>query len=117
MWNYLEVIGIVIFNIGAVLDFYHTVISVELRVLWCFSIMLSLVKILYLVRVFKQLNFLVTMVITVIDEIIYFMVLFLVFLITFGECNHIIEVDASSYGRVPGILAHFFGVLRLAMGD
>ena len=45
------------------------------------------------------------------------MLLFSVFLLTFAECNHIMEVDISAYGRAPGILAHFFGVLRLAMGD
>lgn len=57
------------------------------------------------------------MVITVVHEVRYFMVLFTVFLITFGECNHIIQVDHGAYGRTPGMLAHFFGVLRIAMGD
>ena len=79
--------------------------------------MFSLIKVLYLLRVFKQLNFLVTMVITVVNEVIYFMLLFSVFLLTFAQCNHIIQVDVSAYGRTPDILAHFFGVLRIAMGD
>ena len=26
-------------------------------------------------------------------------------------------MDVSAYGRTPDILAHFFGVLRIAMGD
>ena len=113
----MEVIGIIIFYIAAVLDIMHPSISNMLRILWCFSVMFSLIKILYLVRVFKQLNFLVTMVITVVNEVQFFMVLFSVFLLTFAECNHIMQVDMSCYGRTPAILAHFFGVLRLAMGD
>jgi len=90
IWNYLECIGIIIFYIGACLDIINPQISDELRILWCFSVMFSLIKILYLVRVFKQLNFLVTMVITVVNEIFYFILLFSVFLLTFAECNHIL---------------------------
>lgn len=88
-WNYMEVIGIIIFYIAAVLDIIHPSISNTLRILWSFSVMFSLIKIIYLVRVFKQLNFLVTMVITVVNEVQFFMLLFSVFLLTFAECNHI----------------------------
>ena len=101
----MEVTGIIIFYIGACLDIIHPTISEELRMLWCFSVMFSLIKILYLVRVFKQLNFLVTMVITVVNEVFYFMLLFSVFLLTFAECNHILQVDTSSYGRTPDLIA------------
>ena len=58
-----------------------------------------------------------TMVITVVNEVGYFMVLFSVFLLTFAECNHIISIDMTAYGWVPNLLAHIFGVLRLSMGD
>ena len=57
------------------------------------------------------------MVITVVNEIIYFLLLFTIFLLTFAECNHIIDIDVSAYGRSPPLLAHFFSVLRLSMGD
>lgn len=117
IWNYLEVTGMIVFYIGAALDIMNPTISNNLRILWCFSVMFSLIKILYLVRVFKQLNFLVTMVITVVNEVMYFILIFSVFLLTFGECLHIVDVDVSAYGRTPALLAHFFGVLRVAMGD
>lgn len=117
VWNYLEVTGMIVFYIGAGLDIKNETISQELRVLWCFSVMFSLIKIIYLVRVFKQLNFLVTMIITVVNEVMYFMLLFSVFLLTFAECNHIVDIDVVSYGRTPKLIGQFFGVLRLAMGD
>lgn len=79
--------------------------------------MMSLVKIVYLVRVFKQLNFLVTMLITVVNEIVFFMILFSIFLLTFAECFNLLEVDVSAYGRLPRILAHVISTLRCAMGD
>ena len=53
IWNYMEVAGIVIFYIGAALDILNPSISTTLRYIWCFSIMFSLIKIIYLVRVFK----------------------------------------------------------------
>lgn len=53
IWNYLEVAGIIIFYIGAAIDIQYPSISTTLRVLWCFSVMFSLIKIIYLVRVFK----------------------------------------------------------------
>mmetsp|Transcript_27885 Transcript_27885/g.42171 ORF Transcript_27885/g.42171 Transcript_27885/m.42171 type:complete len:122 (+) Transcript_27885:1337-1702(+) len=57
------------------------------------------------------------MFITVVKEIYYFMILFSIFLLTFAETFHIVEVDIESYGRVPALLAHLISVLRLSMGD
>ena len=81
------------------------------------SVLLSLIKFVYLVRVFKQLNSLVTMLTTVVQEVKYFMVLFLCFLVTFAECNHLVMVDIGAYERTPALLAHILSVLRCAMGD
>ena len=78
---------------------------------------MTLAKVVYLIRVFKQLNFLVTMFILVVREIFYFMILFTIFLLTFAESFHVVEVDISSYGRTPPILAYVVSVLRCAMGD
>lgn len=79
--------------------------------------MFSLIKIVYLIRVFRQLNFLVTMLITVVNEVMFFILLFSIFVLTFAQCNHIVGVDISSYGRVPELLANFLAVLRCSMGD
>ena len=79
--------------------------------------MFSLIKIVYLIRVFRQLNFLVTMFNTVVNEIFYFMILFCIFLLTFAQSFSVVGVDIESYGRTPNIVAHFISVLRLAMGD
>lgn len=79
--------------------------------------MLSLIKIVYLVRVFQNLNFLVTMFITVVNEIFYFMILFSIFLLSFAKSFSVIGVDTTSYGRVPNLFANFIQILRCSMGD
>jgi hypothetical protein len=107
----------VLFQTGALLDVYGERITDEMKILFSFSIMMSLVKIVYLVRVFTNLNFLVTMLITVCSEVVFFMMLFSIFLLTFAECNHIMEVDISAYGRLHPLLSHFLAMLRCAMGD
>ena len=117
IWNYLELIAIFIFFWASSLDIYNNTVTDTMRILFSLSTMLSLVKIVYLVRVFRQLNFLVTMMMTVVSEVVNFMVLFFIFLMTFAQCNHILEVDHSSYGRMTPIVAHFYMVLRSAMGD
>jgi hypothetical protein len=57
------------------------------------------------------------MLITVCNEVIFFMVLFSIFLLTFAECNHVLLVDISAYGRTRPLLSHFITMLRCAMGD
>ena len=116
-WNYLEVIGIVIFFTAAGLDITNDVVSDATKMLFCMSIMLCLSKVVYLVRVFKSLNFLVTMISTVIEEIVDFTILFAIFLFAFGEMNHVLDVDVNNYGRVPNIISHVLNALRTAMGD
>lgn len=116
-WNYLEVVGIVIFFTAAVLDITNDVVSDATRMLFCTSLLLCLSKVVYLVRVFRNLNFLVTMISTVIEEIVDFTILFGIFLFAFAEMNHVLDVDITTYGRVPPIMAHVFNALRTAMGD
>lgn len=45
------------------------------------------------------------------------MMLFGIFLLTFAECNHIVQVSIKSYGRIPGLIAHLITILRCSMGD
>jgi hypothetical protein len=107
----------ILFYWAATLDIISDKPTGTMRILFACSIIFSLVKIVYLVRVFKQLNFLVTMLITVVNEIVFFMILFSIFLLTFAECFNLLEVDVTSYGRLPRILAHVISVLRCSMGD
>lgn len=117
MWNYLEVIGIIIFYTAAFLDIRNDIVTDTTRILFCCSILMCLSKVIYLVRVFRNLNFLVTMISTVVRESFDFMLLFSVFLVAFAEMNHVLEVDIGTYGRVPPLIAHIFNALRTAMGD
>ena len=117
MWNYFELIGMILYYWAGILDFTSPNVTPTMKILFCLSILFTLVKVVYLIRVFRQLNFLVTMFITVVKEIYYFMILFTIFCLTFAETFHILEVDIESYGRLPGIVAHLISVLRCAMGD
>jgi len=83
-WNYAEVGGIFLFSIAAILDILNETVTDTVRILWTFSILFSLIKIVYLIRVFQQLNFLVTMLITVVNEVMYFLLLFSAFILTFA---------------------------------
>ena len=116
-WNFFEVFGIILYYYAAFLDIMNTHTSTLNRILFSCSILMSLVKIVYLVRVFKQLNFLVTMLIIVVNEIVFFFVLFSIFLLTFAECFNLLEVDVSTYGRLPRLMSHILSVLRCSMGD
>ena len=57
------------------------------------------------------------MITTVIEDIVFFLLMFSMYLLTFAACFHLVGVDISSYGRMNPLLAHFFAVLRGAMGD
>ena len=116
-WNYLELSGNIFFAWGAILDINNSQVTDFCRVIISISILFTLAKVVYLIRVFRQLNFLVTMFITVVNEIFYFMILFTTFLITFAQSFRIVEVDMSVYGRAPAMLGYSISVLRCAMGD
>ena len=45
------------------------------------------------------------------------MVLFLLYVIIFGQCFSVLGVDISSYGRVPELFSNYITVLRIAFGD
>ena len=57
------------------------------------------------------------MLITVVNEIVFFFVLFSIFLLTFAECFNLLEVDMGTYGRMPRLMSHIISVLRCSMGD
>jgi len=89
----------------------------NVKIMFVLTILLCLIKIIYLVRVFKDFNLLVTMLIIVVQDLFYFMILFMIFITAFAECYHILIVDISAYSRTPTLFAHFMATLRLSMGD
>jgi len=117
IWNYFELLGIFLFAWAAVLDIQNPKITDTMQILFALSTLLTLVKVVYLIRVFRQLNFLVTMFITVVHEIQHFMILFIIFIITFAEAFHVVRIDITPYGRINESLALVIAVLRCAMGD
>lgn len=116
-WNYLEVFGFLLYAISTVEDFMLDRPEDSLRILWTFTCLLALIKTIYLIRVFQQLNFLVTMITTVLQDIVFFLVMFSMYLLTFAACFHLVGVDIACYGRMNEFVAHLIGVLRCAMGD
>ena len=115
--NYVELTGIFLYFWGLALDIYNEEVSDLMRVVFSASIVFSLVKGVYTVRVFGSLNFLVTMIGSVIREVTDFMIIFIIFLGFFAEINHILQVDVTSYGRTPRFFSHFLSMLRCSMGD
>ena len=87
------------------------------KIVFTVTVLLSLVKVMYLIRVFRNLSFLVMMMIQVVTDVKNFVLIFLIFNLTFAECFHIVNVDVSSYGRMPELLSLTISVLRAAMGD
>jgi hypothetical protein len=67
------------------------------KIVFTITVLLSLVKVLYLIRVFRSLSFLVMMMIQVMTDVRNFVLIFLIFNLTFAECFHIVQVDVSSY--------------------
>ena len=116
-WNYLEVMGFIIYARATIEDFYLDKPDDQLRILYVITALLALIKTIYLIRVFQQLNFLVTMITTVLQDIVFFLFMFSMYLLTFACCFHLADVDIASYGRMNPLLAHIFAVLRCAMGD
>ena len=116
-WNYAEILEFGVFTTGAVLDIYFDEVSDPVRILLVCSVQLSLFKFLNLTRCFTSLSFLVQMLTTVFNDITYFLLLFLIFLLTFAMCIHVLAVDAGAYGRVPPIFAQVMAELRASMGD
>ena len=63
LWNYFEVLGILIFWAAQITDQINEKVSNLCRMLYCLSMALSLIKILFLIRVFKEFTFLVKLLI------------------------------------------------------
>jgi hypothetical protein len=87
------------------------------RIMYVMSVLFSLVKCLFLIRVFRMFSYLVMMLIQVFKDVRTFLVLFLIFILTFAECYRLLDIDTSSYGRVQPLIACFLSVLRSSFGD
>ena len=53
----------------------------------------------------------------VISDLKSFMILLLIFIMTFAECYSVVNTDHSSYGRLPPTIALGISALRMAYGD
>ena len=64
------------------------------------------------------------MVVRVMEDLQHFLVLFLIFVLTFAECYHQLGVDVAAYGSreaddqtFVAVASHILATLRSAMGD
>jgi len=62
-WNYIQVLGIIFYYSAAITDVVEQNVSDNCRILYAIALLFSLFTILYLVRVFSVLSFLVKMLI------------------------------------------------------
>jgi hypothetical protein len=103
LWNYIEVAEFPVFVAGSLKDIISERTTDMVQVLFTVSVMISLSKFLKLIRCFRQLSFLVMMIEQVVIDVKYFFVLFGIFLLSFGECYHILDINIAAYGRMPEI--------------
>ena len=119
--NFFDIVGILFYFIASGMDIMNDIVSDYCRILFVFCLLFSLFKMLFLIRVFKSLSFLTKMVTLVGVELIPFMTLFLLFTIIVSECNQIIQVDISAYGRLNSdsskLFAYFVQTMRSSFGD
>jgi len=106
-WNYFELTGICSFAAATIMDLCSDTVSDSCRIIYCCSMLFTLVKMLFLIRIFKSLSFLTMMIIQVVIELGPFLVLFTLFIITFSECYSILGTDISAYGRLHPLFAYF----------
>lgn len=116
-WNYFEVFGILIYWFASILDIANETVSDLSRMCYVLALLFSLVKILFLIRVYKNLSFLVTMIIQVMIDLKSFFIVFMIFSMIFAECFSILHIDHSSYGRLPSTIAQGVAAIRIAFGD
>ena len=62
VWNYLELSGIFIYWFASILDLQNERVTDWCRIMYVLSLSFSVIKVLYLIRVFKSMSFMVTMI-------------------------------------------------------
>lgn len=115
--NYLPLLSIVFYMSASLTDLVLERPSDFVKIMYVLSTLMSLANVLLLVRVFKQLSFLVIMMRMVVSDLLFFMILFVFFIFTFAACYQIVQVDGSSYGRINNMFAMFVATVRSSFGD
>lgn len=90
IWNYFELMGIGLYVTGATMDIVQTEITDYCKFFYVLTILFMIIKVLFLVRVFSSISFLVMMLIEVIRDLKTFLGLFLFFTLAFAECYRVL---------------------------
>ena len=117
LWNYFEVLGILFYWSASAIDVLNDEITDSCRILFVICLMFSLIKVLYLIRVFKSLSFLVKMLTQVILDLEAFFILLSIFIFVTAQSFTVMDTDMSSYGRLPTTVAQIISTFRLAFGE
>lgn len=104
MWNPCDVVVVVFFLVGLVLRLQAALMSVG-RLLFCVDIIYWYLRIFTILSVNKYLGPLVTMMDKMVKNMIYFVVLLLVVLISFGVCRQAILFpdNEANWGLIKDI--------------
>ena len=106
-----------IYCIGFGLKEHNEYVTDGIKLCFCLSVFLSLMKFLNLVRCFRQLSFLVMMIEQVVVEVWSFISLFVICLLPFAQAYGLLAVDTSVYPRFPNFIGYALNTFRAAMGD
>lgn len=113
----MELLGTVLYLYGAKMDMVEPRTTDKIRIIYATAVLFTLLKFVYLVRVFRHLNFLMTLFNTVVKDVLQFLILYTFFVLTFAQSFSTLNVDQSSYGRVPALFANFVSVFRCSIGE
>jgi hypothetical protein len=116
-WNLLQVGASLVYLFAAYWDVMNVGVTDNVRMLYVACTYFTMSRMLYLIRVFKELSFLVIMLSKVIKDLTCFIIVFGFFIFTFSQCYLIVDVDLAAYGRIPQGFGMFLATTRSAFGD
>lgn len=81
-------------------------------------IFISLIKTVFYLKIFKAFSYIVTMVISVITDLKYFVTFFIILITFFSMLFNVVNRNKSTeYGKLSWIIGNWLAVFRLSLGD
>lgn len=88
------------------------------KIVMIFTVVTSLLKTFFYMRVKESFSYIVTMMANVIKDLVVFLVFFAILVFMFSLIFDVISVnDAAEYHNIPPFVGNLLTTLRLALGD
>ena len=122
LWNYLDLIPILLMDLTLVLDWLEYFPEVQRPLLAICSLMLWF-KFMYYLRIFRKTSFFISMIIAVFRDIIYFIFILIIVCVAFGSSFYIISNQNRSDDPeqdlhfIDSYILGIFYAYQIALGD